>query len=132
MLILLDPNSGVPTYRQLVDQIRFQMASGRLAAGSELPSTRALSQELGINPMTVSKAYSLLEAEGLVRRRPGLPLEVSALSGPDADAERDEQLRVLLEPAALAARQLGMRPAKAVAVFRQLLSDIVDYEERDQ
>lgn len=132
MLILLDPNSGVPTYRQLVDQIRFQMASGRLVAGSELPSTRALSQELGINPMTVSKAYSLLEAEGLVRRRPGLPLEVLALSGPDADAERDEQLRVLLEPAALAARQLGMRPAKAVAVFRQLLSHIVDYEERDQ
>lgn len=132
MLILLDPNSGVPTYRQLVDQIRFQMASGRLAAGTELPSTRALSQELGINPMTVSKAYGLLEAEGLVRRRPGLPLEVLALGGAEAEAERDEQLRVLLEPAALAARQLGMRPAKAIAVFRQLLADIVESEERDQ
>lgn len=132
MLILLDPNSGVPTYRQLVDQIRFQMASGRLAAGTELPSTRALSQELGINPMTVSKAYGLLEAEGLVRRRPGLPLEVLALGGAEAEAERDEQLRVLLEPAALAARQLGMRPAKAIAVFRQLLADIVESEERDR
>lgn len=132
MFILLDPNSGVPTYRQLMDQIRFHMASGRLEAGSALPSTRALSQELGINPMTVSKAYSLLEAEGLVRRRPGLPLEVLALSGADADAEREAQLRAVLEPAALAARQLGLSLTKATSVFRRLLSEIVDHEERDQ
>jgi DNA-binding transcriptional MocR family regulator len=61
MLIVVDPHSGVPVYRQLMDQIRFHIASGLLKPGDELPSTRALSTELGVNPMTVSKAYSFLE-----------------------------------------------------------------------
>lgn len=69
MHLVIDPHHGVPAYRQLVDQIRLQVASGTLAPGAELPSTRALAQLLGINPMTVSKAYGLLETEGGLRCR---------------------------------------------------------------
>ncbi len=54
MLIVVDPHSGVPVYRQLMDQIKFHVATGLLNPGEELPSTRALSAELGINPMTIS------------------------------------------------------------------------------
>lgn len=129
MLVLIDPNSGIPTYRQLVDQLRLQIASGRLAAGRELPSTRVLSQQLGINPMTVSKAYGLLEEEGLLTHRPGLPLTVSALSGELLDRERVAQLRALLEPAALAARQLGLSSTRSVAVFREILSNVQAQED---
>lgn len=68
MLIVLDLHSGVPTYRQIVEQVRLQIASGRLGAGEALPSTRQLAQQLGINPMTVSKAYGLLEAEGALEQ----------------------------------------------------------------
>ncbi len=124
MLIVLDLHSGVPTYRQIVEQVRLQIASGRLAAGTELPSTRQLAQQLGINPMTVSKAYGLLEAEGALEHRPGLPLTVRARSGEAQEAAREAELRAALEPAALAAKQLGVRTTKAVQLFRQVMADL--------
>src|ERR1700758_237959 len=60
------PSSGVPIYRQLLDQVRAQIATGRLAPGQFLPSVRQVAAELTVNPMTVSKAYSLLERDGIV------------------------------------------------------------------
>lgn len=123
MLIVVDPNSGVPVYRQLVDQIRFQVLSGVLQPGDELPSTRTLSQELGLNPMTVSKSYGILEAEGVLDHRPGLPLVVSSRNGDAVDGERLAQLESLLEPAITAAKQLGVQPAKALGLFRRMLED---------
>ena len=63
MLIEVDRHSGVPVYRQIMDQIKFHVAGGLLRPGAELPSTRTLSAALGLNPMTVSKSYSLLEME---------------------------------------------------------------------
>ena len=130
MLILIDPNSGIPTYRQIVEQVRFQIASGQLAGGTELPSTRALAQQLGINPMTVSKAFGLLEADGLLVHRPGLALTVAELSPELTDAERVAQLRALFEPVALAARQLRLSTTRATQVFRDVLLEIQDREDR--
>ena len=123
MLIVVDPHSGVPVYKQLVDQIRFQIASGMLRAGTELPSTRVLSHELGVNPMTVSKAYVILEQEGLIERRPGLPLIVSELHDETVEYERITRLRTVLEPAVLAARQLELQPKDAARLFRQMLEE---------
>lgn len=123
MRIDLDLHAGVPTYRQIVDQVRFQIAAGTLAAGDELPSTRALAQTLGINPMTVSKAYGLLEADGLVEHRPGLPLAVRPQRPSTLEAAREAELRAALAPAARAARQLGVSPTAATRVFRELLTD---------
>jgi len=77
LLVVVDPGSGVPVYRQVMDQVKFQIVGGKLQPGSELPSTRALSLELGVNPMTISKAYSFLEKEGVVERRPGKLLIVT-------------------------------------------------------
>lgn len=122
MVIVIDGNSGVPVYRQVVDQVRFQVAAGLLRAGEELPSTRALSQELGVNPMTVSKAYGLLEEDGVLTRRPGLPLVVSQRSAVVAQEERASQLKALVEPVAVAARQLGVEDGEAVEIFRRVLA----------
>jgi len=122
VLIVIDSHSGVPVYRQIVDQVRFQVASGLLRPGEELPSTRALSQELGVNPMTVSKSYGLLEEEGVLTHRPGLPLVVSERSAGESRRARESQLVELLEPVAIAARQLGMGQAEALEVFRCLLA----------
>ena len=133
MLILINANDGAPAYRQIVDQLRFQIASGRLPPGTELPSTRTLAQQLGINPMTVSKAYALLEAEGVVRHRPGLALEVAVQSAAELTEQREARLIAALKPAALAARQLGLSRTRAVALFRELLSDLsaVEDSQRD-
>jgi GntR family transcriptional regulator len=129
--VLIDSHSGVPVFRQIVDQVRFQVAAGMMAPGSELPSTRMLSQELGVNPMTVSKSYALLEAEGLLTRRPGLPLVVSEQSSAAAARERRTQLAALLEPVAVAARQLGITDDEAQEIFRRVLSAVDASEERE-
>jgi GntR family transcriptional regulator len=129
--VMIDSHSGVPVFRQIVDQVRFQVAAGMMAPGSELPSTRLLSQELGVNPMTVSKSYALLEAEGLLTRRPGLPLVVSEQPSAAAARERRAQLTALLEPIAVAARQLGMTADEAQEIFRRVLSAVDPTEERE-
>jgi GntR family transcriptional regulator len=129
VLIVLDGQSGLPVYRQIIDQVRFQVTAGLLAPGTELPSTRTISQELGVNPMTVSKAYGLLEAEGLVVRRPGLPLVVAERPAADEAKARTAHLALLLEPVALAARQLGVDDERALDLFRQVLSEAAHAEE---
>jgi len=121
MLIVVDPHSGVPVYRQLMDQIRFHIASGLLKPGDELPSTRALSTELGVNPMTVSKAYSFLEREAVVERRAGRPLVVRTFGSEQVQQKRLEQLRESLAGSVTIVRQLGIRREDALALFASLL-----------
>jgi len=123
MLIVVDPSSGVPVFRQVMDQVRFHIASGLLRPGDELPPTRSLSAELGVNPMTVSKAYNLLERDGILERRPGRPLVVKALAADELDSERLDQLRANLAGGARAAKQLGISPDEAIQVFRELLEN---------
>ena len=59
MLLEIDPRSGVPIYRQIIEQVRQQVLLGELAEGDQLPTVRSLAPQLKVNPMTVSKAYSL-------------------------------------------------------------------------
>jgi GntR family transcriptional regulator len=121
MLIVVDPQSGVPVYRQLMDQIKFHIASGLLAPGDELPSTRALSSELGVNPMTISKAYSFLEREEVVERRPGRPLVVRAHEGDSLLGRKQEQLREGLAATVTMIKQLGIEHDEAVRIFAEML-----------
>ncbi len=123
MIIDVDPSSGIPVYRQLMDQVRFHIASGLIGPGDAIPSTRSLSARLGINPMTISKAFSLLEAEGVLERRPGLPLVVKQGGGDGLRETRIEQLRSALRPIATMARQLDIDSEAAAALFKKLLDD---------
>jgi GntR family transcriptional regulator len=79
MLLQIDHHSGVPIFRQVIDQVRHQIMAGHIKEGDQLTSVRDLSAELKVNPMTISKAYSLLEAQGLVERRRGVGLFVTSL-----------------------------------------------------
>jgi GntR family transcriptional regulator len=74
----IDAGSGVPIYRQLVEQVRREVMLGRLAAGDQLPPLREVVEALAINPNTVVKAYTELEHEGLVVRRQGMGTFVTA------------------------------------------------------
>jgi GntR family transcriptional regulator len=126
MLIVVDPHSGVPVYRQLMDQVKFHIASGLLRPGDELPSTRALSSQLGVNPMTISKAYSYLEKERVVERRPGRPLVVKALDTRAIKDRKIEQLRDSLAPTVTMVRQLRIEREAALGVFRELLDELAE------
>src|SRR5437899_391536 len=77
--LFVSPVSGVPIYRQLVEQIRAQVVGGRLEAGEFLPSVRQVAEELAVNPMTVSKAYSLLEKDEVVELVRGQGMRVTAI-----------------------------------------------------
>jgi GntR family transcriptional regulator len=121
MLLPIDHHSGGPAYRQLMEQIRLQIASDLLRPGDELPSTRALSAELSLNPMTISKAYNLLERDGVLERRRGQTLTVRARHEDDVQAHKLDQLRQSLANPASVARQLGISPAQAAKIFRELL-----------
>jgi GntR family transcriptional regulator len=105
----LHPGSGVPIYRQLVEQVRRMVAGGQLAAGAELPSVRELALAHAVNPMTISKAYALLESEGLLQRNRGRPMTVAARRrAVDPLASRLRQLEPQVRQLVLAARQLEL------------------------
>ena len=119
--IQIDRHSGVPVYRQLVEQVRFQVVAATLGSGTELPSTRALGLELGVNPMTISKAYGELERLGVIERRPGKPNVVSARTPDAGAAETEDELRRVLLPAVTAIRQLGVETSDAIRALKDLL-----------
>lgn len=120
-LLVIDHHNGVPAYRQLMDQIKFQVAAGMLPVGMELASTRALSAELSLNPMTISKAYSLLEREGVLERRRGQTLVIRAVPAAEHEASKLDPLRQQLAEAAVMARQLGIPREQALKLFREVL-----------
>ncbi len=122
-LLSIDLHNGVPAYRQIMDQIKLQIATGLLPAGAELPSTRTLSAELALNPMTVSKAYGLLERDGILERRRGQTLTVRTVSDAEAQTGRTEPLRQHLAAAAALASQLDIPPAEALRIFKAALHE---------
>lgn len=111
-----------PIYRQLIEQLRRLQAGGQITAGDAMPSVRDVASELGVNPMTVSKAYSMLEAEGLLVRRRGLGMEVAAQASGNSDIEsRLELLRPSLERIALEASQLELDAKSVITLLTSIL-----------
>lgn len=119
----INPNSGVPIYRQIVDQVHAMIAGGLLREGDLLPSVRHVATAAAVNPMTVSKAYSRLETEGIVRRVRGTGMQILAPSQNGSLNERKQQFRVTLEPAIHRARQLGLDAHQIREVLSNLLQD---------
>ncbi|HMN45198.1 MAG TPA: GntR family transcriptional regulator [Povalibacter sp.] len=106
-MFVLNPQSGTPIYRQLVDQVTRLISGGQLTPGTELPSVRELAELHAVNPMTISKAYTLLETEGLLERQRGKPMRVATRRRNQAPlAQRLQQLEAAAAELALAARQL--------------------------
>jgi GntR family transcriptional regulator len=117
-MFTLNPHSGLPIYRQLLEQIRRLVASGQLAVGTPLPSIRELAVKHAINPMTVSKVYTLLEAEGVLERHRGRPMTVAARPRACVPAEkRAAQLVPHLDQVVLAAQQLELSELEVVAAL---------------
>ena len=105
----LDLHSGVPVYRQIIDQVRGGMASGSLVAGDQLPTVRQLAVDLAINPNTVARAYRELELGGLLETHQGTGTFISAQKIKRGDAERERQLTQIVETASLAPGRLVSR-----------------------
>ncbi len=119
MLLEIDHHSGVPIYRQIIRQIRQQIMTDGLGHGDQLETVRDLAARLKVNPMTISKAYSLLEAEGLVERERGIGLFVAKVKKGQRDQIRAKLLNSIVNKAAITAIQLGASEAEAIESFKK-------------
>lgn len=90
---LLDYSSGMPIYRQIIDQIRFGIASGQLKLGEQLPTVRALAVELKVNLNTVSKAYKELEIKNILETQQGTVTFISKTDHVVLEKEREDKLK---------------------------------------
>ena len=108
MLLDIDHRSGVPIYRQVMDQIRRQIIAGQLPEGEQLMSVRELAAQLNVNPMTVSKAYTLLETEGLLERRRGVGLFIAQVNTDQKSRTKTSMLERILTKAVTTAVQLDV------------------------
>ena len=119
-MFILNPHSGIPIYRQILEQVRRQVTSGQLKPGDTLPSVREVALTHAVNPMTISKAYSLLQAEGLLEHNRGKPMTVASQSRAQSPlTQRLQQIEPLIDQVAVAARQLQLSQADVTKLLRR-------------
>ena len=119
--LLLSAASGVPFYRQVVDQLGALVRSGQLPAGAKLPSVRELAAQLMVSLITVRRAYADLEAAGLVVRRQGQGTFVAEDVAEASVQQALDQAREQLGRAVRRARQLGLDDADILDTVERLL-----------
>lgn len=118
--IRLDLQSGVPVYRQIMDQVRGGMASGALAVGDQLPTVRQLAVDLSINPNTVVRAYRELELGGLLETHQGTGTFISAQKIRGGNEERARQLARIVDDCVSRAGAAGFTVDDLIGQLREL------------
>ena len=119
----LDLHSGVPVYRQIIDQVRGGMASGSLVAGDQLPTVRQLAVDLAINPNTVARAYRELELGGLLETHQGTGTFISVQKIKRGNAERERQLTQIVEDCVARAGAAGFTVEDLMEQLHGLVSE---------
>lgn len=118
MDIRVFPSDGLPIYQQIVQQVKYLVAAGRLTAGAELPPIRALAARLLVNPNTVARAYRELEFAGVVVKRGTTGTFVSDGGSPLARRERVRIVTERIDALLAEARQLGFDSDQLAALIR--------------
>src|SRR5689334_24176620 len=121
----IDQASGVAPYRQLVDQVRQALRLGLLEPGDQLPTVKAVVEQVAINPNTVLKAYRELEHEGLAAGRPGLGTFITR-SLVDASLGAHKALRTDLDRWLTKARRAGLDDDSIAALFESTFRASID------
>ena len=119
----LDLQSGVPVYRQIIDQVRGGIASGALAVGDQLPTVRQLAVDLSINPNTVVRAYRELELGGLLETHQGTGTFISPQKMRGGSAERERQLSQIVAESVARAGAAGFTVEDLIEQLRGLVGE---------
>ena len=119
MFLHLNPNSGMPIYRQLFQQLRQRIVSGQLVRDEQMPSVRDLSADLKINMLTAAKVYQLLEAEGLVETRRGLGTFVVGGHETRSLTEKRKLIADAVEQVVAEARHLNLEESELSKLIHQ-------------
>jgi GntR family transcriptional regulator len=130
MDIHISSSDSTPIYLQIVNQVKYLVASGRLAHGEELPPIRVLAQRLLVNPNTVARAYRELETAGLVIKRRTAGTFVSTAGSP---LERRERLKILskrIDALLAEARQMDVSSSNLLKLIRRRQQRIISNSKR--
>ena len=119
MQIHISTNDGVPIYLQIVNQVKYLVAAGRLGAGDEIPPIRVLAGQLLVNPNTVARAYLELERAGVVSKRHGSGTYVSAAGSRLARKERVKILAERADALLAEAQHMGIEVDEVVKLLRE-------------
>ena len=119
MQIHISQSDGTPYYAQIVSQVRFLIATGRLVPEEQLPPVRKLAEQLTLNPNTVARAYRELEAEGLVVSRRGAGVFVADGVSPLSQKERTRVVTERIDALLASARQVGIDIDTVLKLVRQ-------------
>ena len=117
----VDYQTGVPVYLQLVQQVKSAVAAGSLRAEDQLPSVRALAEELRINRNTIARAYAAMEVEGLIETRQGSGCFVTSTSTPLRKAVRTERLAEVVDSLIVQASHLQVSDASLKDLLEERL-----------
>lgn len=123
MQLTINPSSGIPIYKQICDQLERMIINKRLAENSFVPSVRQLALELEVNPMTISKAYSLLEERGFLLRKRGQGMLVAALHDKQTEDEKIQLINSSIENLIVEAAQMGIELEKLTMLIEQKLTE---------
>lgn len=120
----INNQAGLPVYRQLLDQIKYYIASGALGPGDQLPSIRELAQTLAINPTTVVRVYSDLEHEGVIAMKQGKGAFVASPVFHMSHSARERKLRELARRLAVEATQMGASTEQVLQAVQDELAEL--------
>jgi GntR family transcriptional regulator len=119
MQIHIQAQGGVPIYLQVMQQVKYLVASGRLQPGDELPSIRTLAEQLIVNPNTIARAYRELETAGVVEKRRTAGTFVAEAGSPLARKERLRLLRQRVDQLLVEAFQMGFELDEVLKLVEQ-------------
>lgn len=119
----LDQHSGVPAYRQIIDQVQAGIASGTLTAGDQLPTVRQVAVDLAINPNTVLRGYRELEIRGVLETQQGTGTFISDRKVKKDDAERARQLSQLVG-------EFVARAGASGFTVQELMGRLAEFDDR--
>jgi GntR family transcriptional regulator len=119
MQIHINAQDGVPIYLQVVQQIKYLVAAGRLEPGEELPSIRVLAEKLLVNPNTIARAYRELESAGVVEKRRTAGTFVADNGSPLARKERLKLLAERVDQLLVESFQMGFEFAEVLKLMQQ-------------
>ncbi len=128
----IDAQAGMPVYRQVLDQIKYYVASGILKPGDRLPSIRELAQTLAVNPTTVVRVYADLEHEGVIEMQQGRGAFVTARSFRMTSGQRERKIRELARRLVVEAAQMGAPASQVLRAVQEELEELQEPEEAEQ